>query len=304
MAMENMTSISPRRGISISFMVAAVVAFVAMQSPIAALGTFQVVVMATLVILLGLPHGALDVELAKKMDLIQSLKTTLFFLLGYLCLTFFGILLWIVQPIVALPLFLLISAYHFSDDWASIFPKWLALVVGASVICVPAIFHGETITQIFSWLLVPEYQASAIVLVMSYCGVIGSTVLVVGMLLYRRVSALYLLELPVLWGAALLLSPLVFFVAYFCFLHAPRHLLDCAQKLEITPLSCYVKSLPMFALTLLIAVPGFLLFQSGELSQDIIRWIFIGLFALTIPHIGIITTWYRSSDYRRQGSLR
>ena len=39
-------------------------------------------------------------------------------------------------------------------------------------------------------------------------------------------------------------------------------------------------------------------------NQDLLRWVFIGLFALMIPRICLITPWYRSSFYRQRGNLQ
>ncbi len=304
MGLENVTRrFSPREGITLGFVLACLAASPLALTQLGNLSTLQIAAMASLVILFGLPHGALDVELARKMNLVVSIKTALIFLIVYILLAALGIALWLAVPTIGLSIFLLISAYHFSDDWSGILPRWLCLVIGSIVICMPAVFHGETVSEIFQWLLISEAQAAIIVSILYYCGLAGSVLLVTG-LIFNRSSPMLLLEIALLWAVAALLSPLLFFIVYFCFLHSMRHLIDCSQKLEYSPRQCYIKSLPILALTLVIALCGYYFFNSGKVNQDILRWVFIGLFALTIPHICLITLWYRSSIYRRQGRLR
>lgn len=301
---KSTTRFSLREGITFSFVLTSLAASPFALTQLGDLNTLQIGVMASLVILFGLPHGALDVELARKMNLVFSTKTALLFLTVYLCLAVLGIALWVLLPVAGLSVFLLISAYHFSDDWSGILPRWLTLVIGTIVICMPAVLHAEMVTEIFQWLLVSEAQASTIIDVLFYCGLAGSVLLVVGLSTSRSVSYLLFLELIVLWAVATLLPPLLFFIVYFCFLHSMRHLLDCSQKLEYSLRQCYLKSLPILALTLIIALSGYYFFNSGKADQDMMRWVFIGLFGLTIPHVCMITLWYRSSIYCQKGKLQ
>lgn len=229
------TRFSLREGITLSFVSASLTASLFALTQFGGLNTLQIGVMASLVILFGLPHGALDVELARKMNLIFSRQTALLFLTVYLCLAMLGIALWVLLPVAGLSVFLLISAYHFSDDWSGIVARWLTLVIGTIVVCMPAVLHAEMVTEIFQWLLVSQAQASIIVDVLFYCGLAGSVLLVVGLSIHRSISYLFFLEIMVLWAVATLLPPLLFFIVYFCFLHSMRHLIDCSQKLEYSP---------------------------------------------------------------------
>ena len=298
------TRLSPREFITLYFVLACPTASPFSFTQLGDLSSLQIGLMASLVILFGLPHGALDVELAKKMNLVFSTKTAIFFLTVYLFLAMLGIALWLALPVVGLSIFLLISAFHFSDDWSGILPRWLCLVIGSIIISMPVVLHADTVKEIFIWLLVSEVQSTTIVNILYYCGVIGSVLFVVGLFINRDVSYVLILEIAVLWTVATLLPPLLFFIVYFCFLHSIRHLIDCSQKLEYSPQQCYLRSIPILVMTLVIALSGYYLFNTGKADQDILRWVFIGLFALTIPHICLITLWYRSPFYSKKGKLR
>ncbi len=298
------TRFSPREFITLYFVLACLAASPFSFTQLGDLSTLQIGLMATLVILFGLPHGALDVELATKMNLVFSTKTAILFLTVYLFLAMVGIALWLALPVVGLSIFLLISAFHFSDDWSGILPRWLCLIIGSIIICMPVVLHADTVKEIFKWLFVSEVQSKIIVNILYYCGLIGSVLFVVGLFIYRNVSYVLILEMAVLWAVATLLPPLLFFIVYFCFLHSLRHIIDCSQKLEYSPQQCYLRSLPILVMTLVIALSGYYLFNTGKADQDILRWVFIGLFALTIPHICLITLWYRSPFYSKKGKLR
>jgi len=293
--------LTARDKVTVCFLSASIVAFIALHVSLPLSNTSQIIVVVTLVILLGLPHGALDVELAKKLELINSAKKSIRFFSGYLFLVLLGVITWLFLPTLALILFLGISVHHFSDDWSATVPRHLSPVIGFCVIGMPTLRYSEDVFDVFLLLLVPAPQAAIIVNILYLGSLAGFLIIIIGFTLNRYFSFLVTGELLTLSALAIALPPLLYFTVYFCFLHSVRHLLDCAEKLEISSLRCYRKSLPILILTLIVAGLSFILFHSEEIPQDMIRWLFIGLFALTIPHVCLITFWYRSRVYNRQG---
>ncbi len=77
-------------------------------------GTFQVVVLAIAVVVLGLPHGALDPWIARQHGLMRSEAA---FQGQYLGLALLVIATWWALPGISLLLFLAFSAWHFGQDW-------------------------------------------------------------------------------------------------------------------------------------------------------------------------------------------
>ena len=94
--------------------------------------------------------------------------------------------------------------------------------------------------------------------------------------------------------SSLILSPLIHFGLYFCLLHSPKHLRDVGMKLRVSVKRAIVISLPFVILTIVLAAGLYELFGSSRLSTDLLRWIFIGLFGLTISHMLLIHLWHRS----------
>jgi Brp/Blh family beta-carotene 15,15'-monooxygenase len=99
----------------------------------------------------------------------------------------------------------------------------------------------------------------------------------------RRSDALEWLSIV---SGALLLHPLVFFTCYFALLHSPRHLLETAQGLGITSLKrIYLVTLPVLLATLLLAGLAYWLLPPIGIAARVLRIVFIGLAALTVPHM-------------------
>jgi Brp/Blh family beta-carotene 15,15'-monooxygenase len=86
-------------------------------------------------------------------------------------------------------------------------------------------------------------------------------------------------------GAAVL-HPLAYFIAYWCFLHSPRHLEIAARDLNlqgwrarlraVAPTTLATYALALAAVPFLIGMPG---------DAILMQVIFIGLAALTVPHM-------------------
>ena len=64
----------------------------------------------------GIAHGSLDLLIAKKSQLISSIKTIFSFILLYLLLAILIILFWFIKTNIALSLFLIISIVHFGTS--------------------------------------------------------------------------------------------------------------------------------------------------------------------------------------------
>jgi len=102
------------------------------------------------------------------------------------------------------------------------------------------------------------------------------------------------LEILLAATLALVAPPLVFFVLYFCALHSARHLRHGFAEergggrlaLLITVVYTVV---PILAVGILTAVFAGDFAPGGSLASDwIIRLVFIGLAALTVPHMMVI----------------
>ena len=94
--------------------------------------------------------------------------------------------------------------------------------------------------------------------------------------------------------SSLILSPLIHFGLYFCLLHSPKHLQDVGVELGVSIKRAVIISLPFVILTIILGAVMYEFFGSDKLSNDLLRWIFIGLFGLTVSHMVLIHLWHGS----------
>ncbi len=64
------------------------------------------------------------------------------------------------------------------------------------------------------------------------------------------------------------------------------------MKLRVSVKRAIAISLPFVILTIVLAAGLYELFASHELNTDLLRWIFIGLFGLTMSHMLLIHLWH------------
>ncbi|MEG8017745.1 Brp/Blh family beta-carotene 15,15'-dioxygenase [Sphingomonas sp. LR55] len=104
---------------------------------------------ATLVFVAGgLPHGAYDIALLARSTRLRSGG------LGLAVMAYIGVaatmaVLWLVAPVVALILFLIVAAIHFGEDWTMIDEPLLRMAAGTAIIAAPAIGNPATVAQLF-----------------------------------------------------------------------------------------------------------------------------------------------------------
>lgn len=246
--------------------------------------TMAVLVVA--VVLLGLPHGALDPLVARKAFASSGRYSSFAFYAIYLIAVFTYALLWMKLPTVGLAGFLAISAYHFGSDWNSRGTALTRWSYGLTVVTLPAVLHGGDEAPIFA--LLGTLHAQTLVDVSRVLAPIAFAVGGAGAILqfkqykYRR----DLLEFLAIVAGALLLEPLVFFTCYFSLLHSPRHLLETAEDLGLANFQTIaMKSLPILVATLLLGSVFYLNLPDSSMSGRIVITVFIGLAALTVPHM-------------------
>ncbi len=260
--------------------------------------SYLIVCLAIAVTLLGLPHGALDFAVAKSLKLITSFNSALYFIIVYLAISAFSIALWIGFPATSLGLFLCVSIYHFSTDWRHTIPIYARLGMASVIICGSAITYSLTLIKLFTSLLLTAETASFIIqgmLVIFWIGIAAFGYFILHSLLAdRKLERLTLIECGALVASSLTLTPLLHFALYFCLLHSPKHLNDVGEELKLSATKAIILSLPFVALTILLAAILFIFFGVNDVNVDLLRWIFIGLFGLTMSHMLLINLWHRS----------
>ena len=248
----------------------------------------ELILLAALIVVLGVPHGALDTLFAKRLYGIHTLRGWLGFGGIYLLLAAAIVGLWLVAPAGFLVGFLVISAVHFSGDPAAGTPQIVRLLYAGTVLVFPSFFYAEEMSQLFGHLVGRE-AAQAVSVGLSWLAWpwLGGVILAV----FERVCRDWLtaLEITAVSGLALLTPPLVAFTVFFCGMHSARHILrtaDYSGRSEVRLLAV-AALLPMLGVLAASAGAWYFL-QDTALDARVIQIVFVGLAALTVPHMALV----------------
>jgi len=232
----------------------------------------------------GIPHGSFDYAVAKKSGVITSKRSAILFLSVYVILAAGSFAVWMLYPRVGLVAFLALSVWHFSHDWlgrGGLYRSAMALLV----VFGPLVIWPHKVLYYFDMLLFEESitaMPQSILLLGILIGLLWITAC--GLKLVRR-------QWHDLWEGVLLLSgvilfePLIFFAIYFCGLHSVRSMTHLRKQLGGTfPVFVANGLLPTLA-TYGLGFAVYAMIPSISGSEGLMRVIFIGLFALTVPHL-------------------
>jgi Brp/Blh family beta-carotene 15,15'-monooxygenase len=240
---------------------------------------------AVAIVLAGIPHGTLDVEIAAAHFGQKGVTGKIKIIGGYLFCAAFMVLLWILLPELALISFLIISIVHFSRDWRDGVDPFLAMMVGWALVALPALASPDDVAMIFAALTGSNNGAmiAALLGAASVPAALGS--LVFAYWAFRHDDKQSAFEVLSCIVAAFFLPPLVAFAIFFCGLHSPRHMADALRETgDLSPLKKTAIICAVFALSLGLGVLMFL--YQGDVPADmgIIRTAFILISTLTVPH--------------------
>ncbi len=264
--------------------------FVLASSPLLAFVSdrFLLIASAVAIFFLGVPHGALDTVFAKNIYRLDARLGWCIFTVAYVVLAAGVVLVWWFAPRFFLASFLLISAFHFSGDPVIELPVGARMLYGGAVIVLPATLHAPQIAALFAQ-LVDVAAADDLVRFLQAIGwlwLVGDAVLIAAVLRIDRFAACEILGVVLL---AIFASPLIAFTLFFCGMHSPRHFLRTAFLIADTPknllmraaliptVACFVGSLAAMSMLTHLAI-----------DERLMRIIFVGLAALTVPHMLLV----------------
>jgi len=200
----------------------------------------QLAILSAPLLLIGIPHGGLDVLVARALSS-GGRAHGLFVLLTYALLALVAAALWWLFPAPSLAAFLIVAVWHFgATDEAADGGQGIAMTLarGALPVTLPALWHPTTVQGLFST-LAPAGAALRLT-ELSAVGAALALVLVAIGLAHRlrrdrhrwRRTGWEILALLIAYRFA---PPLIAFGLYFCFLHAPRSALLLLARLGTTP---------------------------------------------------------------------
>jgi beta-carotene 15,15'-dioxygenase len=240
---------------------------------------------AIVVLIMGLPHGALDIEILKTAKGNSAQFRFVRSIVSYVSAVLIALAFWWFLPTGALVLLLLLSAYHFGGDWPGLKSRGESLVVGAALLTAPALLHAAPVAQIFSWLVSPP-AAQTVASVMHWLSVPLLLAVAASAAFNWKNSQAQYEEIAVVLFAAVVLQPLTFFLIYFCALHSLRHLADVRQNLSTETTSMLIRRGAPYAFIALVGCcAGALLFPQLAAGPALLSAMFVGLSALTVPHM-------------------
>ncbi|MBC8048882.1 MAG: Brp/Blh family beta-carotene 15,15'-dioxygenase [Chitinophagales bacterium] len=245
----------------------------------------NIILSVAMTLLLGMPHGAMDVALATSYRDQNTLRCRAVFIGRYLGLAGMVMLMWRLYPGISLCLFLVISAAHFADDWKADFSLPQRLILGIALLSFPAILYEQNLSDLFAW-LVPAADAVWIAHTQGWVALVIAPVAAGIIAVNIHKNHLAGAEAALVLALSIAATPLTFFLLYFCCLHSVRHLMDASRTLRLTSLkSAAVTGFP-YALAAFLGVVGFALFGlNGSVDSNLFMSLFVGLAALTVPHM-------------------
>jgi Brp/Blh family beta-carotene 15,15'-monooxygenase len=246
------------------------------------------IILAVFILVLGVPHGALDTVFAVKLYNIKTLWSWLVFTIIYLLLVIFVIMIWRYLPLIFLSGFLIISIVHFSGD-----PKegthWMARILyGGAPIVLPVILYATEMERLFAF-LIDAKAANDLVSIIGFLGIPWGLSLLFFSIRTFFTDALTGIEIAVTGLLAVLVTPLTAFTLFFCCMHSPRHILrtiEYAQPSSWKNLAAIAVA-PLFGVVVLLFASAYF-FDGASLDAKIIQIIFVGLAALTLPHMILV----------------
>ena len=252
------------------------------------------------VVLIGLPHGAFDGAIAAYLGYAGKPLLLLRFLFLYVLIAGLVVAIWMVQPSLSLIVFLAISIVHFGLGDARATHGWFRLVQavahGGIIVAGISQSHRPEVDQIFGYLVGAD-TAAVWMAVDLMSAIIGAAFLVYAWRAFWDVQwRLGMLEMLFALLLIALLPPLVSFALYFCFVHSARHLSGIWRSAGsmFGPRILYAQSITF---TVASWVAGGVAFWwcASEMSAEsaLLRVIFIGLAALTVPHMILVDALYR-----------
>ena len=251
-----------------------------------------------LILSIGISHGALDNLKGKKLLKILKFKSIFVFYIGYIILSLFVILCWILIPTLTLTIFLVVACYHFGKEDTdflvkkkSFFVNLLFTLKGSIIIISPLLFNFQDTADIFK-LLNFDISIFGINQIFLYSILFLSFSSNIALSLNQEsdFKSLIIMDFISILILNFFLSPILAFTIYFCFLHSLRHsfslIFELSKNFKRGAFMFIKKALPLTITTVMIYMISFYYLNNlFVIDETIYKLIFIGLASLTFPHI-------------------
>lgn len=266
-------------------------------------------VLALLVAVVGLPHGAADHRFARsRLEPLLGAAWSGVFLTGYLAIAGAVVIGWFVAPAATILVFFLASAWHFGQEEpdlaivprrAKLLQHAFRLARGGLVIWVPVALQTDEVVRILSLTAPrgfgPDIERAVDLLVVCSWAMLTIAAVAWG---WQALSALasggrrrriLLLDNLMLASFVMLFAwanPVVGFLVYFCGWHSARGLRRLRRELGESWSQLAVSLAPLTVLAIgLIALTTCLVLRAPTWNETLIRATFVGLSGVALPHL-------------------
>ena len=230
---------------------------------------------------LGVPHGFLDPYIALDSSVPIRFHKAVFFT-SYIIISIFCCLLWQAFPQTSLITFLLISSYHFGGDFCSS-NAFIRLSIGSLIILLPFSFHPGEVQSIF-------FIISGLnILFLKNLLYVFMIAIMTHTLSSSQINDTSKYEITTLMALAYVAHPLIFFTVYFCFLHSMRHYYENRRYITFSyRFIGLVTALSFITLSMATLKYEYHYYHQSIFFDATLKTLFIGLFALTVPHMLVV----------------
>ena len=254
-----------------------------------------------LIFFIGLPHGSFDGAVASLVGF-NNRKQFLQFLIYYLALFFIVIVFWLYFPIVALFIFIIMTIAHFGlCDWTNFRIKKykfsVSFTYGMTIIFGIIFFNENQSFLIFEYLTNDKIYLIQKYFYIPYFLTLISIIYFIYISIFEKKLRKGVIEISFLLFIFYFFDPLLSFAIYFCFFHTYKHLKHLIKNiyLNLKNKKFVIYSTLIFTVVSWVGGLGivYYLIQNLSLYESILKVIFIGLAALTLPHMLLVDIVYR-----------
>jgi Brp/Blh family beta-carotene 15,15'-monooxygenase len=237
------------------------------------------------ILVFGLPHGTLDLQLIARTRAARTMTMTQIASI-YLVLAGLSLAIWMIDPVLALAMFLAVATAHFSEDWSPGGPSFLAHGMALAILAAPTLLWRDEVSALFVAVAgdaTARWLADILLAIAPVSLLVAAVALGAAWMEGRRSDALC--------GAAtlaamIILPPAFAFALFFCLFHSPRHFTEALRELSWNRSDRWSRVVvPLTTVGLVLAMMIGLSAARQDASSQIAAASFVTLAVLTIPHM-------------------
>jgi Brp/Blh family beta-carotene 15,15'-monooxygenase len=240
-----------------------------------------------LIVLFGVPHGALDVLFASQTYGLTNITSWLKFLIAYVAAAAVIVLIWLIIPNSFFIAFLILSIWHFSDDLNIPGVNLTKLTYGVSIIVMPSVFYSAELIHLYGMII--DFDVAKNLVNTCQLLIYPRIFMLLMQFISKKIEFRTKMEIFSVVLLLTVLPPLLAFALYFCFMHSARHIIRSIFFLNKFTRRTFLLALVLPTLSVIIigTVIG-MVTATLSIETDMIRIVFIGLAALTVPHAWVL----------------